>query len=381
MIERRDIDGDGPMSTTAVSRQTRDLTAVELAHVNKRYGTVAAIVDVNLSVAKGEFVTLLGPSGSGKTTLLNLLAGTISPSSGRICINGHDATAIPPSKRGIGMVFQNYALMPHMTVFDNIAFPLRVRKVPAIEICRKVQRVLELIQLPDVGNRKPRELSGGQQQRVSLARCVVYNPALILMDEPLGALDKKLRDQMQLEIKRLHSQLGITMLYVTHDQEEALTMSDRIVLMDRGRIEQIATPDELYFHPRSTFAAEFLGQSNLFDVRVREISSFVGLTSEFGPLRASLPPFAVAEGGSAVAMVRPENMSVLIEGEAPGVLNCIQAVAIDSIVLGGMVRHHLRLADGRTLIIAELNRTNRTRLIGGHNVRIVWRAEDTLLLR
>ena len=226
---------------------------IELDGVAKSYGDVHALRRTDLSIAKGEFVTLLGPSGSGKSTLLNLIAGMIAPSAGRIVIDGRDATTLPTNQRGLGMVFQNYALMPHMTVFENIAFPLQVRRLPKAEIRRKVAEALDLIQLGHVADRRPRELSGGQQQRVSLARCIVYNPALILMDEPLGALDKKLREQMQLEIKRLHAELGITMLYVTHDQDEALTMSDRIVLMNGGRIEQQGTPDALYFKPETVF--------------------------------------------------------------------------------------------------------------------------------
>ena len=237
--------------------------------VAKRYGPVVALNAVDLTVRKGEFLTLLGPSGSGKTTLLNVIAGTVAPTTGRLWIGGRDVTDLPSSERRLGMVFQNYALFPHMTIFENVAFPLRVRKLPWTEIKRRVAEALVLVRLPDVGARKPRELSGGQQQRIAIARCLVYNPDLILMDEPLGALDKKLRDQMQLEIKRLHSNLGVTVLYVTHDQEEALVMSDRICLMNAGRIEQLGDPHELYFQPKSVFAADFLGDSNILDA-VRE---------------------------------------------------------------------------------------------------------------
>ena len=207
---------------------------VWLQDVTKNYGPVVALAEIDLKVIGGEFLTLLGPSGSGKTTVLNLIAGMVGPTAGRIWIDGRDSTNLQPSKRGLGMMFQNYALMPHMTVFENVAFPLRVRKFPKDEIKRKVAEVLDVVRLPDVGRRRPGELSGGQQQRISIARCLVYNPAIILMDEPLGALDKKLREEMQLELKRLHSELGITALYVTHDQEEALTMSDRIVLLNAG---------------------------------------------------------------------------------------------------------------------------------------------------
>src|SRR3569623_1835847 len=270
---------------------------VELRGVSKRYGEVFALSSVDLAVRKGEFVTLLGPSSSGKTTLLNLIAGTSPPSSGRIMIDGRDATALPPSQRGLGMVFQNYALMPHMTVFENIAFPLRVRRMAKAEIAHKVNEVLKLIHLPDIAARKPRELSGGQQQRVALARCIVYNQSLILLDAPLGALDKKLREQMQLEIKRIHAELGITMLNVTHDQDEALTMSDRSVLMNAGRVEQQCGPEELYFKPCSVFAAGFIGDANLFEATVARVDAkTVSLACKEAEAVSGKPAFGMRPG-------------------------------------------------------------------------------------
>ena len=224
---------------------------------------MVALAGADLELREGEFLTLLGPSGSGKTTLLMIVAGLIQPDGGEVSIDGRLATYAPPFKRDVGMVFQNYALFPHLSVGENIAFPLRMRRVPEATIQQEVRRILEVVRLPDVGGRLPRALSGGQQQRIALARCMVYKPSIILMDEPLGALDKKLRDQMQLEIKQLHAELRITVLYVSHDQEEAMIMSDRICLMRDGHIEQIGTPDELYFQPRTRFAAEFLGESNV----------------------------------------------------------------------------------------------------------------------
>src|SRR3569832_1989568 len=316
---------------------------VELRGVSKRYGDVFALSSVDLAVRKGEFVTLLGPSGSGKTTLLNLIAGTTPPSSGQIMIDGRDATALPPSQRGLGMVFQNYALMPHMTVFENIAFPLRVRKMSGEQIAQKVNDVLKLIHLPGIAARKPRELSGGQQQRVALARCIVYNPSLILLDEPLGALDKKLREQMQLEIKRIHAELGITMLNVTHDQDEALTMSDRIVLMSGGRVEQQCAPEELYFKPRSVFAAGFIGDANLFSASVTDVgSATVSLTSTELQATSGVPPFPVKPGDKVTLLVRPENMRLIEAGDA-GPVNTVEGAVRDSIVLGGAVKHHITL--------------------------------------
>lgn len=355
----------------------RDQAMVELQGVTKRYGEVEALKRVDLAIRKGEFVTLLGPSGSGKSTLLNLIAGMIAPSSGRIVIDGRDATTLPTNQRGLGMVFQNYALMPHMSVFDNIAFPLQVRRLPKAEIKRKVEQVLDLIQLGHVAGRRPRELSGGQQQRISLARCIVYNPALILMDEPLGALDKKLREQMQLEIKRLHAELGITMLYVTHDQDEALTMSDRIVLMNGGKIEQQGQPDELYFKPATTFSAEFIGNSNLIP-GVVEASGASGLSlrTAIGTFPVLPADFAVSVGDRATLLVRPENM--MLAG-GPGATSIIGKVD-DSILLGGVVRHFVRCEDQSTIVIQELNQPGRQSAKRGAEVRAGWHPAHSRLL-
>ena len=360
---------------------------VRLERCTKRYGGVTALAEIDLTIAKGEFVTLLGPSGSGKTTLLNLIAGMVAPSAGRIFIDGKDATELPPSRRGLGMVFQNYALMPHMTVFDNIAFPLRVRKLPRAEIKRKVAEVLEIVQLPQVAGRKPRELSGGQQQRISLARCIVYNPAIILMDEPLGALDKKLREDMQLEIKRLHRELGITMLYVTHDQEEALVMSDRIVLLSGGRVAQIGTPDELYHRPRSRFVADFLGQSNLLEGRVEDhgppvcVRTADGLTLRSEPLPSeSASTFQLGE--SVGVMVRPENVTLATDSASANESeNTIEGTVDESITLGGVVRHYVKGPGGRIFVAIEFNRPGLRLLDKGTPVRLSWRAIDMRLLR
>jgi putative spermidine/putrescine transport system ATP-binding protein len=246
---------------------------LQIRGVRKTYGPVVALDETDLDLAEGEFLTLLGPSGSGKTTLLMTVAGLTEPDRGEIWIDGKLATYLPVHRRDIGMVFQNYALFPHLTVFENIAFPLRMRRAPEADVKRDVAAALDTVRLGGMAGRFPRELSGGQQQRVALARCFVYRPSIILMDEPLGALDKKLRDEMQLEIKQLHSAIGITVLYVTHDQEEALAMSDRICLMNRGGIEQVGTADDLYFRPQSLFAAQFLGDSNVLPVTVAEAGS------------------------------------------------------------------------------------------------------------
>jgi len=358
----------------------RDRPMVELQQVSKRFGNVVALDSVDLAVRRGEFVTLLGPSGSGKTTLLNLIAGMAQPTTGRILIDGRDATALPPSERGLGMVFQNYALMPHMTVFENVAFPLRVRKLSTDEIAHKVNDVLKLIRLPDIAQRKPRELSGGQQQRVALARCIVYNPSLILLDEPLGALDKKLREQMQLEIKRIHAELGITMLNVTHDQDEALTMSDRIVLMNGGRVEQQCEPEELYFRPCSVFAAGFIGDANLFDATVTAVGATeVRMTCASGPTTSSTPSFPVKAGDAVMLLVRPENLRLLPDGSTPGD-NSVEGMVRDSIVLGGAVKHHITLHSGAEIVMQESNHVGRTALKRAQAVRLGWSAQDSVIL-
>ncbi len=379
-IVRPEPGGPLPAKPATGSFATPPLGMIQLDRISKRYGGTQALHETDLSVAEGEFVTLLGPSGSGKTTLLNLIAGTVTPSSGRVMIAGRDVTHVLVEQRGLGMVFQNYALMPHMTIFENVAFPLRVRRVPESEIRRRVTEVLALVQLPDVAGRKPRQLSGGQQQRISLARCIVYNPATILMDEPLGALDKKLREYMQLEIRRLHAQLGITILYVTHDQEEALTMSDRIVLLNHGRIEQAGTPDELYFRPRTVFAADFLGDSSMFDAVVAAPGRPTQLTDARGqPLLAEATE--LAPGTQVKAMIRPENVRLLRGAEAgTGLDTVIDGVMEDSIVLGSVVRHHIRLPDGGTVLANEFNARGRAEGGRGQQVRFGWRAEDLLVL-
>src|SRR5580698_10457944 len=238
--------------------------AVVLSGLEKRFDNVGAVRGISLDIRSGEFLTLLGPSGSGKTTMLMMIAGFEVPTAGDIAIDGRSVVTLPPHKRNIGMVFQSYALFPHLTVADNIAFPLKQRGVDRATRARLVEESLELVQLPGYQARYPRQLSGGQQQRVALARAIVFRPRLLLMDEPLGALDKQLRESLQLEMRRLHADLGITFIYVTHDQQEALTMSDRIAVMNHGLIAQIGTPEDLYDRPCDQFVASFIGESNFF---------------------------------------------------------------------------------------------------------------------
>jgi len=353
---------------------------VRLEGVSKRYDEVMALSVVNLSVEKGEFVTLLGPSGSGKTTLLNIIAGMAAPTAGQVYIDGVNATEIPPKKRNLGMVFQDYALMPHMTIFENIAFPLRVRRVAGREIARKVSEVLGLVQLPDVADRRPRELSGGQQQRVALARCLVYDPSLILMDEPLAALDKKLREQMQLELKRIHTELGITVLYVTHDQQEALTMSDRIVLLDDGRIEQMGEPDHMYFNPNSVFSANFLGDSNMMEAIVERIGAETGVMTSQGHTFQTSRPTVAEVGGTVKLMIRPENIRIVRQNDDEEFENEIDGKVVDSVILGGVIRHHIDVGMDEMFVSQELNRSGRASIHPGTDVVLGWRAEDMYVL-
>jgi len=351
---------------------------VELQGVTKRYDRSTAVEDISFTVSRGEFVTLLGPSGSGKTTLLNLIVGKVAPTAGKIIINGQDATHLEPGKRDIGMVFQNYALMPHMTVFENVAFPLQIRKLPKQEIAKRVNKQLEAVGLLQFADRHPRQLSGGQQQRVSLARCLVYNPSLILMDEPLGALDRNMREQMQLEIRRLHADTGVTILYVTHDQEEALTMSDQIILMNHGKIEQKATPDELYRKPVSVFAAQFLGDSNLFAGEVEDTGNIVSIRGLNGiRLQGRIEQPAV-RGDSGHMLVRPENLTIKAEKiDGP---NCLEGICEDSILLGGVVKHRIRLPGSKEVVVQELNRDTSPRIRHGDATWVSWRAEDALFI-
>ncbi len=360
---------------------TADDVMVRLDGVSKSYGAAIALTTTSLDVRRGEFLTLLGPSGSGKTTLLNLIAGMVAPSAGKVWIDGRDVTTMPPAKRNLGMVFQNYALLPHMTIFENVAYPLRIRKLSEADIKAKVAAVLELVHLSHVVDRLPRQLSGGQQQRVALARCLVYDPALILMDEPLGALDKKLREQMQFEIKRLHQQLGTTILYVTHDQEEALSMSDRIVLLNLGRIVQAASPTELYFGPSSIFAATFLGASNILDVTDVAAdgpgSVSVLATGQRLHVGDRLPRPTTAK---VKALVRPESIVLLPAGGTSELPNQIDGTLLLSSILGGVIHHHVSLADGKTVVVQELTRASRRLSDPGTPVRLAWAAEDTVLL-
>jgi putative spermidine/putrescine transport system ATP-binding protein len=354
---------------------------LETKDLRKTYGPVVALAGATLQLAEGEFLTLLGPSGSGKTTMLMMIAGLVQPDSGEVWIDGTLATYAPPYKRDIGMVFQNYALFPHLTVAENIAFPLRMRGMSEAVIAREVARVLDLIQLPEVSGRLPRALSGGQQQRIALARCIVYRPSIVLMDEPLGALDKKLRDQMKLEIKRLHTELGIAVLYVTHDQEEAMIMSDRVCLMNNARIEQVGSPGDLYFRPRSLFAADFIGESNLLDAQVESIDGLEVMIrcAPDARVKASLDiGRSVLPGDAIKLMVRPEMLSVLPDGAIAD--NVLEARLTDVILVGGVTKTYARLADGTLITATGLTRGPLRNIEKDAVVRLGWAKESGVVL-
>jgi len=284
---------------------------LQIQRLRKTYDDVVAIDQVSLDVRKGEFMTFLGPSGSGKSTTLYIVAGFQEPTEGRVLLDGKPLLAVAPNKRNIGMVFQRYTLFPHLTVGQNVAFPLRVRRQPEAEISRKVDKMLELVHLSEFRDRMPAQLSGGQQQRVAIARALAYDPPVLLMDEPLSALDKKLREEIQLELRRIHQETGVTILYVTHDQEEALRLSDRIAVFNKGCIEQCGTGEELYANPASRFVANFIGNSNFLPVRVT--SSGTAQSSAVFPSGhhvATAGNASVAVGGDGTLMVRPEQMRI-----------------------------------------------------------------------
>jgi len=346
--------------------------------IHKAYGTVVALHETSLDVREGEFVTLLGPSGSGKTTLLHAVAGLTEPDGGRIWIDGEDVTRQAPDRRDLGMVFQNYALFPHLSVFENVAFPLRMRRRPKREIEQSVGEALELVQLTHTAQRLPRELSGGQQQRVALARCVVYRPSIVLMDEPLGALDKKLREQMQTEIRRIHRELGATVLYVTHDQEEAMTLSDRIILMRNGRVEQSGSPRNLYIEPQSTYAADFLGESNLLAATLVSPSIVTLAGARTRTEVRCVPREGLRQGEAVRCFVRPEVIRLLSDGARAD--NEFDATVEQVVLAGGVTRYSLALSCGVPLSANVLTSADSGSHGVGERVRVGFAAADARIL-
>lgn len=348
---------------------------VRFEKVDKTYdGSVLVVCGLDLEIRRGEFLTLLGPSGSGKTTTLMMLAGFETPTRGIITLKGADITRVPPHKRGLGMVFQNYALFPHMTVAENLAFPLQVRGMSKAAVREKVARALEMVRLPDLGDRLPSQLSGGQQQRIALARALVFEPLVVLMDEPLGALDKQLREHMQYEIKQLHAQLGVTVIYVTHDQSEALTMSDRIAVFHEGRIQQVGDPRTIYDHPDTAFVAQFIGENNRIEGTVRQVSGGVAAVaiSNGTTVLAEAGP-GIAAGDRALVSLRPERLRL---GNANSdSANRFAARILEVIYHGDHLRVRLE-ALGRDDFIVKTPVLGAEGLTIGTEVPISWREVD-----
>jgi spermidine/putrescine transport system ATP-binding protein len=344
---------------------------IRVASLVKRYDDVAALDGVSLSVRPGEFLALLGPSGCGKTTLLRAIAGFIEPTSGELFIAGQNMRGVPPNRRPVNTVFQNYALFPHLTVAENIAFGPRRRKVPAAEIRALGEEALALVGMEGYGGRYPAELSGGQQQRVALARAVINRPKVLLLDEPLGALDLKLRKRMQLELKHLQVRLGITFIFVTHDQEEALVMADRIAVLSQGRLMQIGSGEEIYRNPSSRFVASFIGDANLLGVR-----------AEGGALRLSATgttlPYAANGGGTKVLMIRPEDIALGAPDAAEAV--SVEATVRERIFLGDAVRVHAMFADGEEIVLQPGSMASAEAVKPGDRVTVHWHRDKARLL-
>lgn len=350
---------------------------IEYVGISKRYGSTTALKPTTLTIEAGEFFSIIGPSGSGKTTLLGLTAGFVAPSEGRIRIGGTSIENVPPFKRNIGMVFQNYSLFPHKTVGQNIAFPLQMRGVPRAEVATRVENALRLVRLSNVVHRHPNELSGGQQQRVALARASVYNPSLLVMDEPLSALDKNLREEMQYEIKQLHAKLGCTVLYVTHDQSEAAAMARRIAIMNAGEIVQIGSAKELYRAPKNRFVASFLGQANLIPVSALEkAANGMVATTPFGDRLTSSAPAAAS--GKVWVCVRPE--AIRISPSRPELHNVLRGIVVDSTFTNGVQRHRIRV-HGELIVeqFEQIVSASYTPNIGSE-VFLGWKTDDTLIV-
>ncbi len=358
--------------------------AVRLADVVKRFGDVTAVDHIDLEVEDGEFFSLLGPSGCGKTTTLRMIGGFEQPTSGLIELHGEDVTWLPPYRRNVNTVFQNYALFPHLTIFENVAFGLRRKGVRSDEVKRRVTEMLELVELPGYERRKPGQISGGQAQRVALARALINRPAVLLLDEPLGALDLKLRKQMQVELKRIQQEVGITFIYVTHDQEEAMTMSDRIAVMNKGRYEQLGDPESLYERPKTRFVAGFLGVSNLLAGTVVERGGEHAAVQLPDGSRVQVPGAAVNGQLEINIGIRPEKIRLArADDESPAGLNSLVGTVRDASYLGVSTNYIVETRDGASLTVYEQNleRTVHGSLHRpGEAVRVAWSPEHTFVV-
>ena len=347
--------------------------------VYKSYdGETLVVKDFNLDIQRGEFITMLGPSGSGKTTVLMMLAGFEATTHGKILINGRSVNDMPPHKRGLGMVFQNYALFPHMTVAENLAYPLAVRKIDKAAIKAKVHKVLDMVRLPDMAERRPSQLSGGQQQRVALARSLVFDPELVLMDEPLGALDKNLREEMQYEIKHIHATTGISVVYVTHDQTEALTMSNRVAVVHEGTVQQLASPRDLYEKPRNTFVAHFIGKNNQFDATVvaidRHNNTCQAKLHNSNQVIHCMPANVHSCGEHTKLVIRPERV-VIADAHHGTLENQLTAQVLETIYHGDHMRVRLKVCGKDDFIIKIPHANNIDAISAGSELAIGWAAE------
>jgi spermidine/putrescine transport system ATP-binding protein len=353
-------------------------SAIALANVSRRFGSHVAVNGVTLEIAEGEFFSMLGPSGCGKTTTLRMIAGFERPDSGRVLLNGTDMTQVSANRRPVNMVFQQYALFPHMSIYDNVAFGLKVKRVPRSEHRVRIAELLQVVGLEGLENRKPKQLSGGQQQRVALARALVNRPTALLLDEPLGALDVKLRKQMQLELKRIQHELGTTFVYVTHDQEEALAMSDRIAVMNRGEVEQLGSPREIYDHPRTAFVADFIGSLNALDLTIDELVGAYAVSR----LGESERVVAAVDGDHAVGetvrvAVRPEHVKI---GAAPGDGSRVEGTIVELVYLGMYTQFHVDTRAGRIVSHRLADEEHTARLGTGDRVTLSWSPDQASVL-
>jgi putative spermidine/putrescine transport system ATP-binding protein len=359
-----------PAREASIAAQSLPRVKLHVRGVSKAYDAALVLQPMELKVYSGELLALLGPSGSGKTTLLQIICGLTEPTGGRLIIDGRDETDNPANKRDVGVVFQNYALFPHLTVRENVSFPLQMRRTPAGELLDKVEATLAMVGLSGFGDRFPRELSGGQQQRVALARCLVYQPSLILMDESLSALDRKLRDSMRIEIKRLHRQTGATIIFVTHDQEEALALADRICLMNDGRIEQVGTPEDIYERPRNTFVADFIGVSNVLHGQIESDEERIRTADGVLPLPAGC---AAPAGEECALVVRPEKIVFCASDEA-----FVSGRVDESIYAGSETKLLVRLPSGALMTVRR--QAGLPPVAIGDRVSLRWDKEQARLL-
>ena len=358
--------------------------AITLRGVSKHFGDVIAVNDVSLDIPEGEFITLLGPSGCGKTTTMRMIAGFEEPTAGQILLRGDDVVGTPPNKREVNMCFQHYALFPHMSVAENIAYGLKLKKVPKEDRGRQVDEMLELVGLPGYGARRPGQLSGGQQQRIALARALVNRPAALLLDEPLGALDVKLRLQMRLELKRIQHELGTTFVFVTHDQEEALSMSDRIAVMNHGVIEQLGAPREIYQFPESAFVADFVGVLNAVELTVDRVEGPDAIMRVGEGERVVVPSAetGVAAGATVLVAVRPERITITDAGPAPEAdASRVGGTVAQVVYLGTLTQFHVDTTLGTQFIAHRLSDDPAARIGEGDRVTLSWAREDGSLLR